>query len=92
MQVSQRGTLKPVDTTYEIVYSLEQLDISSDPEMSRKHRKLADKIAGMTWDMFDPAMLMLNYCVLLYNPDGVELDDPGEAERLQMTYASMLYK
>ncbi len=84
--------MKPVDTTYEIVYSLEQLDIASDTELSRRHRKLADKIAMMTWNMFDPVMLMLNYLVLLYNPDGVELDDPGEAERLQMTYASMLYR
>ncbi len=92
MQVTQKGTLNPVDTSYNTVYNLDELGLSLDKEMAEKHRHCANKISSLTNDKFDPVMMMLNIGIILYTPDTVELDDREEAERLQMMYANLLYR
>ncbi len=82
----------PTKKTYDMVYSPDALGISTNEEVSRRHRWLVHKMRRLPYAKWDTVAMILNILVILYSPDLVQLDDPAEAERIQVAYAGLLYK
>ena len=62
-------------------------------DLLKEHRRAADRIAELTEQQdWDPVHLMLTLFVILFSPDFLELDDPGEVERIQTAYACLLQR
>ncbi len=75
-----------------MLYDQEELGISSDKDISSRHRWLVQKIQGLPHAKCDLVALMLNIMVILFTPDFIQLDDVKEAERVQLAYANLLYR
>ncbi len=92
IQISKGGTVLPVKKTYEMVYSPEEFGIASNSEASQRHRWLIRKMQGLPHAEWDMVGYVLTFMVMLLTPDFVHLDDAAEAERMQLTYASLLFR
>ncbi len=75
---------------YDHFYNTNELGL--DSEQARRHRKLVDKIAGISLHKPDPILPMLITSLILYSPDFVDLDKPASAERQQIHFASLLHR
>ncbi len=73
------------------MYDLEEYAFANE-EHSGRHKKLVGRIGNMSLGKRDPVLFMLIVSTILYTPDFVDLDHPGDAERIQMAYAFMLCK
>ncbi len=82
--------MEPVSKSYETTYDQDQLGLSSDVEMSMRHRQLVNKIRGKPHIAMDPVAIILAVYMMLYTPDFIDLDDAKEAERQQTMYACLL--
>lgn len=75
-----------------MVYDQDELGISSDKDMSKRHRQLVNKIQGMGRMKWDIVVIILNTFIILYTPDFIELDDLKEAQKIQVMYACLLHR
>ncbi len=89
-QVSKGGTLAPKRGSFDILYDREQFGLS------RRHKKTALKLAKLGgygpdegWDKIHSILTMY---VIFYTPDFLDLNKPQEVEKVQMFYASLLYR
>ncbi len=80
--------------TYEGLYDHELLGLSNQNTLER-HSKAAEKLAKVSSGAscgWDPIHFVLTVCIMMYSQDSLELDDPKEAERMQLMYACLLQR
>ncbi len=75
-----------------MLYDPDGLGISSDNEISLHHCWLVQKIQGPPNVKWDVVAMILTIMVILFTPDFIQLDDNKEAQRVQLAYASLLYR
>lgn len=63
-----------------------------DKEQIIRHKKLVDRITGMSLGEPDPVLPSLISSLIIYSPDSLDLDHPEDAEKLQLHFASLLHK
>ncbi len=89
--VSQGGSLKPQKVGYDGTYNHQELDILIEEEVQR-HKKAVKKVVSLSLNEPDPVLPMLISSLIIYSTDSVELDNPGSAEQVQLSFASLLHR
>ncbi len=78
-----------------MIYDSQELGLSNKDSADR-HRTAVDKLArlgtGAKCETWDPVHIILTTGIITYCGDFVELDDPAEAERMQMIFVKLLHR
>ena len=90
---------RPLDITYDTLYSRESYPAMGEDTRLR-HRRLMLRIKKFLFNAgeesrdlpVDPAMCIILNRIMLYSAEGLDLDDPGEVERVRERYCALLWR